>query len=80
MTSQAPIWIISGDFGRATVNVTDRALVEHVHQQFNLLFMLGGANTVFRSGAAELPLDEGSLLLFNPGFHILSWPTRTGRP
>jgi AraC-like DNA-binding protein len=66
MTSQAPIWIISGDFGRATVNVTDRALVEHVHQQFNLLFMLGGANTVFRSGAAELPLDEGSLLLFNP--------------
>lgn len=66
MQAQAPIWIISGDFGRATVNLTDRALVEHAHQQFNMLFMLGGADTMFRSGADELPLDEGSVLLFNP--------------
>lgn len=66
MNAHAPIWIISGDFGRATVNLTDRALVEHVHQQVNLLFMLGGTDTVFRSGAVELGLDTDSLLLFNP--------------
>lgn len=64
--AQTPIWIVSGDFGRATVNITDRALVEHAHQQFNMLFMLGGADTKFRSGAADLALDEGSVLLFNP--------------
>jgi AraC-like DNA-binding protein len=66
MNASAPIWIVSGDFGRATVNLTDRALVEHAHQQFNMLFMLGGGDTMFRSGAEELPLDEGSVLLFNP--------------
>ena len=63
---QTPIWIVSGDFGRATVNLTDRALVEHAHQQFNMLFMLGGADTMFRSGSEDLALDEGSVLLFNP--------------
>ncbi len=63
---QTPIWIVTGDFGRATVNITGRALVEHAHQQFNMLFMLGGADTKFRSGSETLPLDEGSVLLFNP--------------
>jgi hypothetical protein len=48
---QTPIWIVTGDFGRATVNITGRALVEHAHQQFNMLFMLGGADTKFRSGS-----------------------------
>lgn len=66
MYAQAPIWIVSGEFGRATVNLTDRPLVEHVHHQFNILFMLGGSDTVFRSGAQVLPLDEESVLLFNP--------------
>ncbi len=61
-----PIWIVSGDFGRATVNITGRALVEHAHQQFNMIFMLGGGDTMFRSGSDDLPLDEGSVLLFNP--------------
>jgi AraC-like DNA-binding protein len=63
---QTPIWIVSGDFGRATVNITGRALVEHAHQQFNMLFMLGGGDTMFRSGSQTLALDEGSVLLFNP--------------
>ncbi|WCM28612.1 AraC family transcriptional regulator [Sphingomonas sp. QA11] len=66
MHQETPIWIVTGDFGRATVNVTDRALVEHAHQQFNMLFMLGGAETVFRSGCDDLPLDCSSVLLFNP--------------
>lgn len=78
MHSQAPIWIISGDFGRATVNLTDRALVEHAHQQFNMLFMLGGADTMFRSGSDELPLDEGSVLLFNPWVPHLKMANESG--
>lgn len=66
MHHESPIWIVTGDFGRATVNVTDRALVEHAHQQFNMLFMLDGARTVFRSKDDDLPLDLSTLLLFNP--------------
>lgn len=66
MTSSTPIWIMQGAFGRATVNLTDKALVEHAHQEFNVLFKLGGANTQFRSGAQALPLDDRSVLLFNP--------------
>ncbi len=66
MHQEAPIWIVTGDYGRATVNVTDRALVEHAHQQFNMLFMLGGADTVFRSGSCDLLLDASTVILFNP--------------
>ena len=66
MHQETPIWIMTGDFGRATVNVTNRALVEHAHQQFNMLFMLGGADTVFRSGNEDLALDASSVILFNP--------------
>ncbi|WP_176593782.1 AraC family transcriptional regulator [Sphingobium sp. EM0848] len=66
MHQESPIWIVTGDFGRATVNVTDRALVEHAHHQFNMLFMLDGAETVFRSGDTDLPLDGSTVILFNP--------------
>lgn len=66
MTQGTPIWIILGDFGRATVNVTDRPLVEHAHQQFNIILKMGGADSAFRSGSETLPLDDTSLLLFNP--------------
>ena len=66
MHQETPIWIVTGDFGRATVNVTDRALVEHAHQQFNMLFMLDGAETTFRTGTTDLPLDRSSVILFNP--------------
>ncbi|WP_342251237.1 helix-turn-helix transcriptional regulator [Sphingomonas sp. OTU376] len=66
MHQETPIWIVTGDFGRATVNVTDRALVEHAHQQFNMLFMLDGTGTAFRTGDTDLPLDRSSVILFNP--------------
>ncbi len=66
MTQGSPIWILTGDFGRATVNLTGRPLVEHAHQQFNIIFKLGGADTEFRSSATCLPLDDDSVLLFNP--------------
>jgi AraC-like DNA-binding protein len=66
MSNIAPIWIFQSEFGRATVNLTDKALVEHAHQQFNILFKLGGADAVFNSGAQSLALDDNSVLLFNP--------------
>jgi hypothetical protein len=66
MSNTAPIWIFQSEFGRATVNLTDKALVEHAHQQFNILFKLGGADAVFKSGAQSLALDDNSVLLFNP--------------
>jgi AraC-like DNA-binding protein len=66
MEQSAPIWIIQGPFGRATVNLTDKSLVEHAHREFNMIFKLGGADTVFRSEGQTLSLDDDSVLLFNP--------------
>lgn len=66
MDHGTPIWIVQGPFGRATVNLTDKALVEHAHREFNIIFKLGGADTAFRSGGEILSLDDESLLLFNP--------------
>jgi AraC-like DNA-binding protein len=66
MDQGAPIWILQGPFGRATVNLTDKALVEHAHREFNIIFKLGGADTVFRSEGQTLSLDDDSALLFNP--------------
>jgi AraC-like DNA-binding protein len=66
MDQGTPIWIIQGPFGRATVNLTGRALVEHAHSEFNILFKLGGADTAFRSAGTTLPLDDCAVLLFNP--------------
>lgn len=67
MERNAPIWIVQGRFGRATVNLIRRPLVEHVHREFNILFKLGGADAVFESDGTRLALDDRSVLLFNPG-------------
>jgi len=67
MERQAPIWIAQGPFGRATVNLIHRPLVEHVHREFNILFKLGGADAAFESNGTRLTLDDRSVLLFNPG-------------
>ena len=66
MDQGSPIWILQGPYGRATVNLTDKALVEHAHRELNVIFKLGGADTAFRSEGQTLPLDDTSLLLFNP--------------
>ena len=66
MDQGTPIWILQGRFGRATVNLTEKALVEHTHREFNIIFKLGGADTAFRSANQTLSLDDDSLLLFNP--------------
>lgn len=59
------VWILSGRFGRATVNLNDRALVEHAHRQINILLKLGGADAHFLVDGKELALDDASMLLFN---------------
>jgi len=66
MDRGTPIWILQGTFGSATVNLTDKPLVEHAHREFNILFKLCGADTAFRAGSEILPLDDDSVLLFNP--------------
>jgi AraC-like DNA-binding protein len=66
MDHGTPIWILQGRFGRATVNLTERGLVEHAHSEYNILFKLGGADTAFRYSGQELALDDGAVLLFNP--------------
>ena len=66
MERNAPIWILQGRFGRATVNVIDKALVEHAHREFNMIFKLGGADCKFRVNGETVVLDDDSVLLFNP--------------
>jgi AraC-like DNA-binding protein len=62
----APVWIHQGKFGRATVNLISRPLVEHAHHEFNILFKLGGADAVFSNAGENLVLDDNSVLIFNP--------------
>lgn len=57
--------IYSGAFGRATVNLSDRALVKHTHRQINILIKIGGQDAVFEVDDEPLVLDETSVLLFN---------------
>jgi AraC-like DNA-binding protein len=66
MDSDIPTWISQGRFGRALINMTSRALVEHAHGELNILFKLGGADTAFEAGKHELSLDDRSVLIFTP--------------
>jgi AraC-like DNA-binding protein len=66
MVQGTPTWILQGTFGSATVNLTNKALVEHAHREFKIIFKLCGADTAYRSGGDTMPLDDDSVLLFNP--------------
>jgi AraC family transcriptional regulator len=61
-----PIWILRGEFGRATVNLISRALVEHAHSQYQFLFKLGGSDCGFRVGARDCMLSNDRALCLNP--------------
>jgi len=65
MAQERLVWIFSGRFGRATVNLNDRPLVEHAHRQINILFKMGGADATFQADGKNLPLDDQTVLLFN---------------
>jgi AraC family transcriptional regulator len=59
-------WIIQGKFGRATVSLTERALVAHAHEEPNLIIKLGGADARFKTGERVLELKDGMAALFGP--------------
>lgn len=58
--------IFQGEFGRVTLNLTSRALVEHAHSEFNFIFKVGGADTGFRVAGTEYTLSDDSVILVNP--------------
>lgn len=66
MSSEKSVWIFPGPFGRATVNLNDRALVEHTHRQINILIKLGGGDAMFIVDGRQLTLSNDTMLLFNP--------------
>lgn len=61
-----PAGIIQGAFGRVTVNPLARALVPHVHAEYNLLIRLDGPSPVFLSDKRRLVLTDEATLVFNP--------------
>ncbi|WP_028219297.1 helix-turn-helix domain-containing protein [Paraburkholderia oxyphila] len=61
-----PVWILQGDFGRATVNFISRPLVAHAHSQYQFLFKLGGSDCDFRIGPHECTLTAEQALCLNP--------------
>ena len=66
-----PAGIIQGSFGRVTVGPMARALVPHVHAEYNLLVRLEGPDPLFVSDKQPLPLSEGVTLAFNAIPHRL---------
>lgn len=79
MKQEQLVWIFSGRFGRATVNLNNRPLVEHAHRQLNILFKMGGADAVFRVEGQDLLLDDTAVLLFNSWLPHAKHPS-TGNP
>jgi AraC family transcriptional regulator len=61
-----PVWILQGDFGRATVNFISRPLVAHAHSQYQFLFKLGGSDCDFRIGPLDCTLSAERALCLNP--------------
>ncbi|WP_179400963.1 helix-turn-helix transcriptional regulator [Burkholderia guangdongensis] len=66
MEADKPVWILQGEFGRATVNFISRPLVAHAHSQYQFLFKLGGSDCRFRVGAEELMLTDDRAICLNP--------------
>ncbi|MCJ0764890.1 AraC family transcriptional regulator [Variovorax terrae] len=58
--------VLIGPFGRATVSLGTRAVVAHAHAEFNFLFQVEGAGTVFRVEREPLPLDSEHMIVLNP--------------
>ncbi len=61
-----PVWILQGDFGRATVNFISRPLVAHAHSQFQFLFKLGGSDCHFRIAGEDCMLTAERAICLNP--------------
>ncbi|QCP48867.1 helix-turn-helix transcriptional regulator [Trinickia violacea] len=64
--AEKPVWILRGDFGRATVNFIIRPLVAHAHSQYQFLFKLGGSDCDFRVAAEDCTLTAEGAICLNP--------------
>jgi AraC family transcriptional regulator len=58
--------VMQGDFGRVTINLTARPLVEHAHSEYNCIFKIGGSDSGFRIAAKPVVLDDNTALLISP--------------
>jgi hypothetical protein len=58
--------IMQGSYGRVTLNLTARALVEHAHSEYNCIFKIGGDSAPFRIDGKTITVDDNSALLINP--------------
>lgn len=57
---------MQGEYGRVTLNLTARALVEHAHSEYNCIFKIGGDDAPFRVDGKPLLLDDNTALLISP--------------
>lgn len=58
--------VLQGDYGRVTLNLTGRALVEHAHSEFNFIFKIGGGDTGFQVAGERQTLTDDRAVLVNP--------------
>jgi len=58
--------IMQGNYGRVTLNLMARALVEHAHSEYNCIFKIGGDSASFRIDGKTMVLDDNNVLLINP--------------
>lgn len=58
--------LMQGDYGRVTLNLTARPLVEHAHSEYNCIFKVGGGDTPFRVDGKPILLEDNTALLINP--------------
>jgi AraC-like DNA-binding protein len=58
--------LMQGDYGRVTLNLTARPLVEHAHSEYNWIFKVGGGDTPFRVDGKPILLEDNTALLINP--------------
>lgn len=58
--------ILQAGFGRVTLNLTSRALVEHAHPEFHFVFKVGGGDTGFRVLGREYVLSDDAAIVVNP--------------
>lgn len=58
--------LMQGEYGRVTLNLTARALVEHAHSEYNCIFKIGGGDAPFRIDGQPYILEDNTALLINP--------------
>jgi AraC family transcriptional regulator len=58
--------LMQGEYGRVTLNLAARPLVEHAHSEYNCIFKIGGGDTPFRVDGKPFLLEDNTAMLINP--------------